>query len=197
MAGLSPGVGVSLPSNPDDKAQIWANETAGGVLPFSADECLTFVREALGLPGGEASAAAALSDAKTAKALYSYDPNTTPAGVPIFWSGPNADGHVVLSAGNGMCYSTDIDGAGGVYYTSVASVSSWLGQQPAGWSNMLEGQTVSTTTGSGVSGTSASSSFFGLSIPSGSTVKSWIDRLGWFLGGGILLLLVLWKLGGS
>lgn len=197
MAGLSPGVGVALPSNPDDKAQVWANETAGGIMPFSADECLTFVREALGLPGGEATAAAALTDAKNQKALYSYDPNSTPAGVPIFWSGPNAAGHVVLSAGNGMCYSTDIDGNGGVYYTSVASVSSWLGQQPAGWSNVLEGQSVSTDTGSGVSGTSGGTSILGISIPGASTVKNWIDRLGWFIFGGILLLMVLWKLGGS
>lgn len=206
MASTSPGNGVLLPSNPDAKAQIWANETQGGVMPFSMGQCLSFVRQALGLPGGEATALDAWNDDQKSNAAYAYDSsNPPPAGVPIFWSGPNGDGHVVLSAGNGMCYSTDIGGSGGVYYTSVAKVSAWLGQQPAGWSNMLESQIIQpaggmpavTTVASSSSSAGANSSLLGVSIPGSATVKSWVDRLGWFLGGGILLIIVLWHLGGQ
>ena len=171
------------------------------------------VREAFGLGGGEATAQDAWTAAQKAKATYSYDSsNPPPPNVPIFWSGPNSAGHVALSAGGGMAFSTDIKGDGTVALVPISSISSWLGQQPEGWANQLEGVSVSSATGS----TSSSSGSGGVlsdigSVASdlnplnalssvGSSITSFLtataERVAFFIGGMILLIFVLFKAGG-
>ena len=59
-----------------------------------------------------------------------------PAGVPVWWTGGGKGyGHVVVSAGNGYCYSTDILRKGEVDKVKIQYINMhWTNLQYRGWS---------------------------------------------------------------
>jgi hypothetical protein len=212
MGSLTPGNGTASQfTGADAQAYQWSLAKSP---PFSVDECLLMVREAFGLSGGEATAQSAWTAAQKDKATYSYDAsNPPPANVPIFWSGPNSAGHVALSAGGGMAFSTDIGGDGTVSLVPISSISSWLGQQPEGWSSELEGVSVSSATGATSTSSGSSGGFLSdlgnavsdlnplnavnSAVSTGvDFLKSTAERVAFFIGGMILLIFVLFKAGG-
>jgi hypothetical protein len=95
--------------------------------------CLMFVRTCLGIPKFYDEAEDAW-----AGALHKHTTGTPPAGSAIFYAG-GQHGHVTLSAGGGMCWSTDLLRRGQVDKVPVnAPVAKW-GYRYLGWTEDLNG----------------------------------------------------------
>lgn len=60
----------------------------------------------------------------------------------MFYKTSTKNWHVVLSAGDGMCYSTDVGGRGKVGYLSIKSLASSWNITLLGWTEDLNGFTV-------------------------------------------------------
>jgi hypothetical protein len=106
------------------------------------EQCLSFVRQALGAPGmgGTAVDAWNRNVHPTDRTHTFYNP---PPGVPVFWSG--GAGHVVLSGPDaGYCWSTDVRVKGEVSYVTIAEVDKWLGKSHRylGWTDTCNGVVV-------------------------------------------------------
>lgn len=66
------------------------------------------------------------------------DGNKVPRGVPYFWTGGSQGyGHIVISAGGGLCWSTDINVRGGVSLVRINDITRRWGQTPRGWTEDL------------------------------------------------------------
>ncbi len=113
---------------------------------FGKDECLIRVRklygaDAIGDFDGDGSA-----DAEDGwKATKHRHPaplqlDAIPAGVPLWWGGGSADhGHVAISAGRGMCWSTDIRRTGRFDLVPIAEITREWGLPFLGWTEDING----------------------------------------------------------
>lgn len=61
------------------------------------------------------------------------DPQAIPRGVPVWWLN-GGYGHVALSAGGGMCWTTDYRRTGFVDLAPIAALASWCRGRLWGWS---------------------------------------------------------------
>lgn len=98
--------------------------------------CQRFVRMAAGSPGGAPTALAAWSAAR-----YKHTKGTPPPGAFVFWGGGSA-GHVAISAGNGMVYSTDVREPGRVDLVDMDYITSQWGKPLLGWSEDNNGRRI-------------------------------------------------------
>lgn len=100
--------------------------------------CLRFVRTCLGVPARH-------RDAKTAWTATApgdrHDGAKPPPGVPVFWA-VGAHGHVALSAGGGLVWSTDILRPGQVDLVRVDTITRAWAARYLGWTETLNGQRV-------------------------------------------------------
>lgn len=100
--------------------------------------CLIFVRSCFGIDACYRSAADAWGAAKFKH--RETDGEKVPRGVPYFWTGGSQGyGHIVLSAGGGMCWSNDITGAGKISLAPINAITKKWGQTPQGWTEDLNG----------------------------------------------------------
>lgn len=95
--------------------------------------CLKRVRTLLGVPARHPSAWEAWKHAQDRH--YSRNP---PRGVPVFWRGGRW-GHVALSDGNGMCFSTDIKRKGKLDRVKISLIHDRWGYVYVGWSEDVNG----------------------------------------------------------
>ena len=102
--------------------------------------CLSMVRQSFNLPAVEPSAKKAWENAK--KKHKTTNTKNIPRGVPVFYKTSTKNWHVVLSAGDGMCYSTDVGGRGKVGYISIKALASSWNITLLGWTEDLNGFTV-------------------------------------------------------
>lgn len=100
--------------------------------------CQRFVRSAFGSPGGAPTALAAW-----AAAQYKHKSGTPPPGAAVFWGGGSA-GHVAISAGNGMVYSTDVKEPGKVDLVSMDYITKQWGKPLLGWTEDNNGKRITT-----------------------------------------------------
>jgi hypothetical protein len=98
--------------------------------------CLMFVRSCYGIDAFYPSAAAAWEGARFKH--RETDGAKVPRGVPYFWTGGSQGfGHIVLSAGGGMCWSNDIKSRGGISLTPINEITTRWRQTPRGWAEDL------------------------------------------------------------
>lgn len=100
--------------------------------------CQMFVRSAYGLGGGFASASAQWRGAQHRH--RTSDGNKAPRGVAFCWTGGSRGfGHIVLSVGNGLCWSTDVVRTGHVDLVRINEITQRWGQHPEGWIEDVNG----------------------------------------------------------
>ena len=104
--------------------------------------CQSMVRQSFRLPAVAPSAKSAWENAK--KKHKTTSTKNIPRGVPVFYKTSTKNWHVVLSAGDGMCYSTDVGGRGKVGYLSIKTLENAWGITLLGWTEDLNGFTVYT-----------------------------------------------------
>lgn len=140
-----------LPTKESTVTDAVANATKQLTHPSQSwhEQCLKFVRTMFGLAsnGEEPTAYSAWLAEGGADGPNTHTQLPAPANVPAFFKGNGKDGHIVVSAGNGMCLSSDIDDPAGtswghVYLVSFAHIESKWGMRYLGWSETLEGQRV-------------------------------------------------------
>lgn len=113
--------------------------------PFPTDTCLMQVRRAFKIyayPDSFTGARTAYNAWLYAGGAMGQNTHTmldAPANVPIFFKGRGAAGHIAISAGNGMCWSTDIRRPGHWDLVSVKSLSAKWNMKYLGWSETLLG----------------------------------------------------------
>lgn len=103
--------------------------------------CLKTVRSAYGVAPLYPDAETAWEEAE-AKHRTS-DPHKIPRGAPVFWTNGRF-GHVAVSAGGGMCWTTDYRRTGYVNMAPIAALAEWCGGRLVGWSEDVNGVTVYT-----------------------------------------------------
>lgn len=101
--------------------------------------CLSFVRQAFGLPALYPSATAAWEGAALKHRTTS--PGSIPAGVPVFFKGGRF-GHVVLSLGGGLCLSNDVVRRGRIDVVRIADITKAWGYPVLGWTGDLNGRSL-------------------------------------------------------
>lgn len=100
--------------------------------------CLVFVRSCFGVDRNYRSAAAAWEGARFKH--RETDGRKVPRGVPYFWTGGSQGfGHIVISAGGGMCWSNDINVNGGISLVPINDITARWRQTPQGWTEDLNG----------------------------------------------------------
>lgn len=101
--------------------------------------CKMAVRQQYSVPSdGSPDAAAAWSRAKLRHPTS--DPDVIPRGVPVWWTGGSSGhGHVAISAGGGMCWSTDIRRTGYFDRVPIAHIREAWGLRLVGWSEDIDG----------------------------------------------------------
>lgn len=127
-----------------EQALDWAEGQVENPSRDWTNLCLKFVRECYGIKAKDYT-----NNGRDPWAIEAYrfaaykHPVSQPAplGVPIFWDKPGTPGHVVISAGDGMCYSTDVRVKGKVSLVPIRDVDRWLGSsfKQVGWTEDLNG----------------------------------------------------------
>ena len=117
----------------------WAKDQVTDPTPPAGEDdwfgwCLVFVRRCFNVGALYGSAE---------KGYYGTDfmhsaTGTPPLGVPVWWTN-GGDGHVVISAGQGYCYSTDIKRHGQVDKVAISYITRHWGQHYRGWSEDING----------------------------------------------------------
>lgn len=98
--------------------------------------CLKFVRSCYDIDPFYPSAAAAWEGARLKH--RETDGSKVPRGVPYFWTGGSQGfGHIVLSAGGGMCWSNDISSSGGISLAPILEITTRWRQTARGWTEDL------------------------------------------------------------
>lgn len=222
MGSATPGVGTSY----GQQAIAFSDTYINNGVAFGVGKCLDFVRSAFGFStdpvqpeNGHVSAQAAWDQVP---ANERFTDATPPPGVPVYWTGGSSNfGHIAISQGNGMVATTDFGPTGYVGDGKVRSVpiaeinksdskltyQGWspdIGATPASsgsYANPDQNESSSSgvqgdTVAAGSTVSNATSAIGGLFSDVGSWLKGGAERLVLFVGGGFLLLLVLWKLGG-
>ncbi|MDN7120322.1 hypothetical protein INN71_02835 [Nocardioides sp. ChNu-153] len=109
--------------------------------PTSTDDwyrwCLVFVRSCFGVAARYSMAGQAWDHAQLKH--RTSDPDTIPAGVPIFWELPGEADHVALSLGGGWCLSNDILRRGRIDRVRIDTITRAWGGQLQGWTEDLNG----------------------------------------------------------
>lgn len=111
-----------------DKAIQFAQSKIGGPRVWRR-LCLSFVRQCWGIPA--TGIPTAYEGWKLTK--HRHTDGVPPRGALIWWKGPTPEGHVAISAGNGYCYSNDIDVSGGITKTKINTIAARWGAQWLGW----------------------------------------------------------------
>lgn len=102
--------------------------------------CLQMVRSCYGIGPKEPDAISAWRDAKKHRTT---NPNAIPRGYPVFWSGGSqGHGHIAISAGDGLCWSTDIRRPGFFDRVPITEIHDRWGLTLLGWTSNLNGQPV-------------------------------------------------------
>lgn len=124
------------------EAIAWARDQAQTGAAIYGGYCLKFVRESLNIDARYSCATEAWQQANKKHPVANG--SHCPRGVPVFWTGgPKGYGHVVLSVGDGKCYSTDIYRAGHVDLTTIDGITrAWGNLDFVGWAEDLNGVTV-------------------------------------------------------
>lgn len=91
--------------------------------------CLRFVRRCFNVGPNFATAGDGWHGAEFKHGTAS----TPPLGVPVWWTNSGA-GHVVISAGNGWCYSNDILRTGSIDKVAISFITRKWGANYRGWS---------------------------------------------------------------
>lgn len=125
-----------------DRMKKWSLNVAS--LGFNVhDMCLKTVRTAFGVGASShySTAYGAWLFLGGAKGKYTHTVTSPPANVPIFFKGSGPDGHIAVSAGNGMCWSTDWDSKnpdnGHIGLVSIKSIETRWAMKYLGWSEYL------------------------------------------------------------
>lgn len=107
------------------------------------NHCLLNVRRAFGISALYPTAYAAWLGAGGKHGANTHTVIPAPPNVPIFFKGAAAAGHVVVSAGDGWCYTTDWNGNDGQWTkVRVADIVSRWNYRYLGWSETLNGRRV-------------------------------------------------------
>ncbi|QLQ11194.1 MAG: hypothetical protein HZY75_13425 [Nocardioidaceae bacterium] len=94
-----------MPRTPQQAIAAAAQQASDGPR-FEVGTCLMQVRECYDVAARYPDAATAWEHARQ---QVTRDPNEIPRGVPVWWTGgAKGHGHVAISLGKGMCWSTDI-----------------------------------------------------------------------------------------
>lgn len=130
------GAGTVTPATPAQALQhAWFLNTDG--VYVGVGYCLKTVRDP------EFRIPALYPDAETAweeadQKHPTADPHDIPRGAVVFWTN-GRHGHVALSAGGGLCWTTDYRRPGYVDLAPIASLASWCGGTLVGWAEDLNG----------------------------------------------------------
>lgn len=127
-------------------AQIWLNVLAARKRGGWYEHCLVFVRTVLGIPSDNTPTA--YQAWLNAKHKHNGISDVKPWHPVYFGPTPhNAAGHIVLSGNcfncKKYCWSTDIGGTGTVTRHTYDEVQRWCGGGLLGWSDDLDGKSVS------------------------------------------------------
>ena len=114
----------------------WARDQATSPSMDWFGLCLVFTRSAFNVAAKHPDAATAWGKAKFKHSTA----DTPPLGVPVWWTGGGSGfGHVVVSAGGGFCWSSDIKRRGKVDKVPISSISRAWGLKYQGWTEDLNG----------------------------------------------------------
>lgn len=104
------------------------------------DRCLVFVRTMFGIAadGREPTAYSSWIEAGGSKGVNTHTKLAAPANVPVYYKGSNPAGHIALSAGHGMVWSSDIIRDGKIDLTSSQHIEAKWGMKYLGWAEVLE-----------------------------------------------------------
>jgi hypothetical protein len=105
----------------------YAQQFSENGTDLGPDMCQRFVRQAFGSPGGADTALDAWNQAN-----FKHTAGTPPPGAAVYWGG--GSGHVAISAGNGMVYSTDVRRPGQVDLVPMNFITQHWGKPLLGWS---------------------------------------------------------------
>ncbi len=108
-------------------AQIVARAAAQVGNRVQVGICQKWVRQNFGSPGGAPTAVAAWQNAR-----FKHTSENPPPGAAVYWG--EGAGHVAISAGNGMVYTTDYPQRGSVGLAPIAAITSNWGKPYLGWS---------------------------------------------------------------
>jgi hypothetical protein len=111
----------------------WALAQSDGP-PIWHRRCLHLVARAYGWDASGTPDAATFWS--TAPERHAGDPNP-PAGALVFWATGHPEGHVALSAGNGVVISNDIGGAGTVTAVALTDLTARWHARYLGWTPPL------------------------------------------------------------
>lgn len=100
--------------------------------------CLKFTRTMFRVTSRYPSAIEAWEGAGGASGPDTHTVLAPPANVPVFWRGGRY-GHVAVSAGGGMCWSTDIRRKGKVDLVPIAEITRKWRFEYLGWSETING----------------------------------------------------------
>ena len=134
LIGLMAATTRSIP-----QAVSWARRQVTAPAHSWFQLCLSFVRQAYGLPAVYPSAKAAWDNAqdkvRTTRAAG------IPRGVPVFYRGGKF-WHVVLSLGDGLCLSNDVRRRGRIDVVRLDAITEAWGYPIVGWTRDLNGRTL-------------------------------------------------------
>ena len=118
----------------------WAKtQTTKPVKDFN-NLCLQFTRMCFNVPAKYTSAKKGWEGA--AKKHKTTNASNIPAGVPVWFKTGTVNWHVVISAGNGYCYSSDVGGRGKIGFITINGLCKAWGITLLGWSEDINGVTV-------------------------------------------------------
>lgn len=126
-----------MPNTPKQAiAKAEAETRAKGV--YDAGLCLRHVRLWFGIAAKYPSAIEAWEGAGGAGGDATHTVLDAPPGVPMFWRGGRF-GHIALSAGDGMIYTTDLPQRGRTGLVKASLVEERWNYKYLGWSETLNG----------------------------------------------------------
>lgn len=118
------------------KALEWAKGESLNPSQNWLGKCLVFSRSTYDVPAKYGSAAEAWSHTTERYGIQT----TPPAGALVWWTGGrHGYGHVVLSAGDGWCWSSDKVRAGKVDLVRISSITRDWGLTYQGWTTDING----------------------------------------------------------
>lgn len=112
----------------------------GGIGDGVIGHCLKNVRLAFAVPGRYPDAYSAWRGAGGTAGPNTHTALPAPKNVPVFWSGgAHGYGHVAISAGGGMCWTTDMPHRGKFTLVPITQIHARWGLKYLGWSETLNG----------------------------------------------------------
>lgn len=132
------GLGGPAPGAPRTPAEALATARrfAADSVYVGVGYCLKTVRTFYGVPALYPDAETAWEEAE--QQHPTSDPKAIPRGVPVWWTNGRY-GHVALSAGGGMCWTTDYRRTGYVNLAPIGPLAAWCGGRLVGWTEDVNG----------------------------------------------------------